>query len=375
MHYEYKGHLHIHTLHSDGAKSHADIAQDAIAAGLDFIIITDHNVWVDGVEGYYDDGKGGRVLLLVGEEVHDVRRWPQANHCLIFGAEQGLSPHAADPQTLIDAANAAGGFCYLAHPFEIGSPLGESGELDPLNWEDWEVTGYTGLEIWNYLSEFKSYLTSKPAAIRAVYHPEKLITGPFRKTMVKWDELLAGGRRVACIAGGDVHGGTYNLGPLTRTVFPYEFHFRALNNHILTTKPFSGEFAQDKQLALTALRQGHAWVGYDAAGDTAGFRFSAQGLKRQAIMGDVLKIKKGYVTFQATIPAPGHIQLVHDGEVVAETAQTSRLLYQTDEPGAYRVQVFTRFAGRKRGWIYSNPIYVQDARSKEQGASGEGRDS
>ena len=359
MHYKYKGHLHIHTPYSDGAKYHADIAQDAIAAGLDFIIITDHNVWVDGVEGYYGDAKESRVLLLVGEEVHDTRRQRQANHCLIFGAEKELSPYAAEPQALIDAANAAGGFCYLAHPFEIGSPLFKSGELAALNWEDWEVANYTGLEIWNYMSEFKSCLTGKMAAIRAAYRPAGAITGPFGKTLAKWDQLLASGRRVACIAGGDIHAKTYRLGPLARTLFPYEFHFRALNNHILTIKPFIGDFAHDKGLVLNALRRGNAWVGYDAAGDTTEFRFSAQGLKQQAIMGDTLKLKKGNVTFQITAPAPSHIQLLRNGDVVAEISETPRLLHQTDEPGAYRVQVFTRFAGRKRGWIYSNPIYVR----------------
>jgi len=361
MNYEYKGHIHIHTSYSDGAKLHADIVRDAIAAGLDFIIVTDHNLWVDGVEGYYGDEKSGRVMLLVGEEVHDVRRQPAGNHCLVLGAEQEMSPHAADPQALIDAANAAGGFCFLAHPFEIGSTVLKGGELGPLGWEDWEVTGYTGLEIWNYLSEFKSHLSSKLTAIRAAYRPERFISGPFQQTLQKWDELLTSGRRVACIAGGDIHGGAYRLGPLKRTLFPYEFQFRALNTHILTSKPLSGEFSRDKDMVLNALRQGNAWVGYDAAGDTAGFRFSAQALKRQTIMGDILTLKKGGATLQITAPGPGHIRLLRNGETVAETAARPHLLYQTSEPGAYRVEVFTRYGGAKRGWIYSNPIYIQHA--------------
>jgi hypothetical protein len=359
MHYEYKGHVHIHTVYSDGNKAHADIAEEAIAAGLDFLITTDHNVWVEGVEGYYGDDKGGRVLLLVGEEVHDVRRQPNANHCLVFGAEQELSLLGADPQALIDAANALGGFTFLAHPFEIGSPLGKGGELDAINWEEWDVQGYTGLEIWNYLSEFKSHVSGVAAAVRAAYSPEGVITGPFSETVNKWDELLSRGERVSCICGGDVHCGTHSLGPFTRTLFPYGFHFRTLNMHILSSKAMVGEFDHDKQLVLNALKRGNGWVGYDAAGDTTGFRFSAQGLKQQAIMGNTLRPKKGSVTFQITVPAVGHVQLICNGKVVAEEAGTPHLLYQTSEPGPYRVQVFTRFAGRKRGWIYSNPIYLE----------------
>ncbi len=51
--HSYSGNMHIHTRYSDGEKLHAEIAQDAITAGLDFIIITDHNTYVTGVEGYY----------------------------------------------------------------------------------------------------------------------------------------------------------------------------------------------------------------------------------------------------------------------------------------------------------------------------------
>ena len=58
------GNMHMHTLYSDGEKWHADIAEDAIAAGLDFIIVTDHNVLVQGVEGYYEN-ENGRLLLAV----------------------------------------------------------------------------------------------------------------------------------------------------------------------------------------------------------------------------------------------------------------------------------------------------------------------
>ena len=89
--YSYSGNLHIHTRYSDGEKLHAEIAHDAIAAGLDFIVITDHNVYVTGVEGYYQNGDGRRVLLMTGEEVHNVRRQPQASHFLAYGAGKELS--------------------------------------------------------------------------------------------------------------------------------------------------------------------------------------------------------------------------------------------------------------------------------------------
>ncbi|MBN1316367.1 MAG: PHP domain-containing protein [Anaerolineales bacterium] len=358
--YEYKGHIHIHTRYSDGDKLHAEIAQDASAAGLDYIIITDHNLWVDGVEGYYGHDLNKRTLLLVGEEVHDVRRQPQSNHCLVFGAEREMSPFASEPNVLFKAVEDAGGFCYLAHPFEIGSPLYKSAELDALGWSSWEVQGYTGLEIWNYLSEFKSHLVNKLAAVHAAYRPERFIKGPFSEALEKWDALLASGQQVACLGGGDVHGRVHRLGPFSRRIFPYPFHFKTLNTHILTHKPLNGEFIHDKQLVLNALHRGSAWVGYDAAGDTEGFRFSGQAHKQQAAMGETVKLKQGTVTFQISIPSSGHIRLLYNGQVVEETAERPHLMVQCKLPGAYRVEVFKHYAGQKRGWIYSNPIYVTD---------------
>ncbi|MEJ2149133.1 MAG: PHP domain-containing protein, partial [Chloroflexota bacterium] len=66
--YEYIGNAHIHTPYSDGEGSHTEIAQAAVQAGLDFVIVTDHNVLVQGVEGYYHFGTDQDVLLLTGEE-------------------------------------------------------------------------------------------------------------------------------------------------------------------------------------------------------------------------------------------------------------------------------------------------------------------
>jgi hypothetical protein len=76
-------------------------------------------------------------------------------------------------------------------------------------------------------------------------------------------------------------------------------------------------------------------------------------------MGGALKPWRSNVTFQITTPAPGHIRLVRHGEVAAETIGAAHLLYHTYEPGAYRAEVFAEFAGRKRAWIYSNPIYIR----------------
>ncbi len=347
--YEYVGNPHVHTPYSDGQALHAEVAQAAAEAGLDFVIVTDHNVWVDGCEGYH-----GKVLLLVGEEVHDVRRQPQANHLLAYNAEAELATLASDPQGLIDAVNQRGGFCYLAHPFEYPSPVGP--HLDAIPWADWDVTGYTGLEIWNYMSEFKALARNKPMAVLYAYFPGLGITGPFRATLRQWDQLLSQGKRVAAIGGADAHGNTYSLGPLSRVVFPYTHLFRCVNTHILTERPLNGILEHDKPLIYDALRSGRTWVGYDLPASTAGFRFHARSGANHALMGDELT-RTGATIFEVQTPHSADICLVHDGQIVAR-ARGQHLKHTTADPGAYRVEVYRSYQGGRRGWIFSSPIYT-----------------
>ena len=180
---EVVGNLHMPTPYSDGAKWHAQIAEEAINADLDFIIVTDHNIWVDGIEGYYANDRG-RVLVLVGEEVHNPRRDPQVSHFLVFGAEKEMACYAHDPQLLIDETRAAGGYGFLAHPFDPVMPYMDA---DSIAWHDWDVDGYHGLEIWNYMSSLKGLVNGRVSALLLALNPQKYVTGPSSKTLAKWD--------------------------------------------------------------------------------------------------------------------------------------------------------------------------------------------
>ena len=101
--------------YSDGNASHSELTLVAKKAGLDGIITTDHNIWVQGIEGYYGEGKN-RVMLMVGEEVHDRTLNPPGNHMLAIGAQKELSPFGTDPQRLIDQIQKNGGLSFIAHP-------------------------------------------------------------------------------------------------------------------------------------------------------------------------------------------------------------------------------------------------------------------
>jgi hypothetical protein len=347
--HEYVGNPHVHTLYSDGQALHAEVARAAAEAGINFVIVTDHNVWVDGCEGYYDD-----VLLLVGEEIHDVRLQPQANHLLVYNAEAELSPLASDMQALIDEASQWGGFCYLAHPHERDSKVGP--DMAALSWTNWEITGYKGFEVWNYMSEFKGLMRSKLAAVYYAYFPSRGIKGPFKATLRKWDELLSQGQRIAAIGGADAHGDTYSLGPFKRVLFPYSYLFRCVSTHILTKHPFNGNLAHDKALVYDALRSGRTWAGYDLPASTTGFRFHARSGFSSALVGEELA-RAGATIFEIQTPKSADIRLLLNGEVVARN-QGKRLKFTTALAGVYRVEAYRTYRMGRRGWIFSSPIYV-----------------
>lgn len=351
--YDYAGNIHMHTRYSDGTGSHRDIVEAAGRAGLDFVIVTDHNIWISGIEGYYQTKTGRRVMLLIGEEVHDMRRDPQCNHCLVLGAEQEMAPYTPNPQELLDQVNRAGGYAFLAHPHDPAAPLVKEPDYA---WYDWDIHGYTGLELWNYMSDVKGLVTSYWQAYQTLRHPERYVTAPSPRTLAKWDELLGKGQKVSVVGGSDGHALDYHFGPLKFVVYPYEDMFRAVNTHILLPEPLTGDFQADKPRVLQAIGRGNSWVGYDLPHPTQGFRFSGQS-RTKGVMGQEVKMDAG-ATLQVITPTKAEIRIMHNGKVAAEIKDHVSLTHIPLEPGAYRAECYIQFQGKRRGWIFSNPIYL-----------------
>ncbi len=243
--------------------------------------MTDHNVLVHGFEGYVKSG-ARRVLLLIGEEVHDQARNPQKNHLLAIGAGQEMASFASEPAALIKNIRDAGGLSFIAHPMDPAAPAFNQSDI---SWVDWAARNFTGLEIWNGLSEMKTLIRTKLHGLFYAFFPELVAHGPLQETLRRWDELLLQGRVVG-IGGSDAHALHPRLGPVRPVIYPYEFHFRAINTHVILPQAMTGDVDTDSRLIYEALAAGHCFVGYDLSRSTRGFRFSAQGRDMAASMGD-----------------------------------------------------------------------------------------
>lgn len=354
--------LHTHTRYSDGIGLHRDIAHAALQTGLDVVIVTDHNVMPQGHDGYYREGKK-RVLLLVGEEIHDQARKPQKNHLLVIGAGRDLATLGADPQTLINEVSSTKGLTFIAHPVDPAQPAFNEPDI---SWVDWDVDGYTGIELWNGFSEFKSVFKSKLHGLFYGLFPEFTSRGPFANVLAKWDDLLSKGRHVVAVGGSDAHALHANLGFLRRIIpeassgiiFPYEFHFTAINTHLFVPQPLSGDLVTDQRMIMEALSSGRAFVGYDLPLSTRGFLFTAQSRDGSAIMGEEISARGG-VTLQARLPSLAEIRLIKDGHLLRTWKRQEACTHITTEPGIYRIEAYRHYLGCRRGWIFSNPIYVK----------------
>lgn len=84
--FEYVGAIHVHSVFSDGSGEVKDIAIYANEAGLDFILLSDHNTLRALHEGY--EGWYGNTILLVGCEINDKEN---KNHLLAFGINETIS--------------------------------------------------------------------------------------------------------------------------------------------------------------------------------------------------------------------------------------------------------------------------------------------
>src|SRR5438067_11421938 len=105
--------VHLHSVHSDGTGTVDQIAAAARRAGVDVVLLTDHDTLEARRRG--EEGWHGDALVLVGEEVSPIDR----DHFLAFGVESEISRRLSGPE-ICDAVRAAGGFGFAAHPFSRG---------------------------------------------------------------------------------------------------------------------------------------------------------------------------------------------------------------------------------------------------------------
>ncbi len=346
--------IHIHTAYSDGSKLHTEIAEDAIRSGTDVLFFTDHNIYLKGIGGYFSNSDG-KVLMVMGEEIHDQSAFPQKNHILALGVGESLSKFADNRQTLINKIHSTGGLSFIAHPYDPALPA--FNETD-ISWEDWSVEGFTGIELWNGFSELKGRVKKKSAAYFYAFFPNFLPLSPPKRTLKIWDNLLNKGSKIVAIGGSDAHAIYFSAGPFKRVVFPYPYHFKTINNHILLKDQLTGTELKDRESILSALRKGNSFIANDLIRSSKGFRFYLCNRNSKIPMGESYRFENN-LKLQVILPHSADCIILKNGTQYHRSSGKNDIEIDISSAGIYRVECYKQFLGRKRGWIFSNPIYIE----------------
>lgn len=141
----YRGELHLHSRHSDGLWTPAEIAAAARPRGLDFMVLSDHNT-----TSSYDEFRSlvdPRTLVIPGAELTTYH-----GHCLALGVEDwmdwrtGLGGRSIND--VARAVRAAGGLLVIAHPDAMPDDV-----CTGCRWthDDFDPALAHGVEIWGGL--------------------------------------------------------------------------------------------------------------------------------------------------------------------------------------------------------------------------------
>jgi len=340
MKFSSKGGVHLHTTYSDGTGNIPQIACDAKKAGLDWIVITDHNNLAglhNGEEGWHDG-----IAVIIGAEISP----KNSDHYLALNIKKEI-PASLSPEEIINEVKAQGGIGFVAHPDENAC---RKNSYPPLRWSDWNLRGFDGIEIWNYMSDWGDNYNPK-FNIYNLFARHQMLKGPTNNVMKWWDELNQENNHVVPALGSlDAH--AFKVSFLK--VFPYHDTLKTITNYIFHEKELSLDFDETKKQVLTALKAGNniivnrIWTkGQDK------FCFNVISGKQKTIAGGKTSLDDSS-ELMIKLPQKARIKLINNGNTVLEQ-ETEFLEVKGLVPGKYRFEAYFK----NKPWIFSNPIICE----------------
>ena len=343
--------VHLHTTYSDGTATVGEVVAAARDAGVDLVLLTDHDslgARRDGWEGRHDG-----VVVLVGTEVS-----PKQGHYLALGVDREI-PHAGlSALEIAEAVRGAGGLGFAAHPFSQGGrmllPALARRIVLPHGWPALEdPQGCDGIELWSLTTDAAEAWRTPAEALGWLRHPETAIaSGPPAHHLARWDALSAR-RRVPAIGGLDGHQPGIRARGRVRSPLPHRRTFELLRTHLLCERPLTGAVDADWGTVLAALRTGAAWLTCPCVAPAVGARLWVErGDGTIVPMGS--EALAGHAVLRACLPQAADLRVVCDG-VTLHRAHQKALELEIDGRGVYRVEA--RIDGRL--WLLSNPVYLR----------------
>ena len=314
----WRGDLHMHTVHSDGDWTIAELISSAHSASLDFICITDHNTASHHAEIDRLRRDGAQPpLVLRGEEITTY-----GGHTNAWGLPSGtwidfrVRPGDNARMSKVAAqARRSGALISINHPFALCGGCA------------WSYTAaardFDAMEVWNGAWE--------PADEQA---------------LAMWDQILQSGRHITAIASSDSHRPNNPLGQPTTHVAAKELSRSAL---------------------LNAIRQGRVYLTGEVARPVVSFAAEAMTDKRHSrwSVGDEIRLSapgtvRFFITTEAA-PPDATVSLISNGQVVRRFPPEPNSHPQVIEIACHQNSYFRLEIRDKAGAVLAltNSIYVK----------------
>lgn len=354
---EWIGAIHVHTRTSDGSGTIDDVAEAANHAGLDFVIVTDHNKRA-AETSYYE----GDVLVAVGQETSTYD-----GHVLVLGAEPGWREgRTKETAKALELAGKAGGTRIVAHPVGTKEP-----------WE-LETDAVEGMEIWNADAEWRNDDAAdwaKALSISVVNPPYgflQMVDRPDEGLEIFANRITQ--RPFGGICSVDAHARVAIAGDVALEYPTYERMFELLRQHVLMSvePPRSGSApalqAAEAEL-YRALAAGRSYCALDALADASGLFVRVTNHTSEAVgLGESVDWT-GRAHLSVILPPAGEEAqlIVYRGAERLTMVEGRTLDLDLTEPGAYWIEARLRVPsvvghkGRYIPWILTNPVYVVDS--------------
>lgn len=362
--YDYRGAINVQTDLSSGSAHATHVIDEARRAGLDFLILTDINLFeqAESFNGYHDNllvmseaeysFLDSRVMVVNDEPVRMQRSAGDVN---VFLTDLLSQNKRANREAL----------AILAYPF-IGGQQTWTGAYPP---------GLHGLEVLNPKSiGMRAYHRSKLDVLwsflsypfNSRYAFLRLFREPNDEILV-WDKLSEQ-REFFGFAGADASSRAVPLANMFVRFPGYQKSLEIVSNHILLNSELTGSFAKDRQKIFAALKQGRFYFAIDLLGDPRGFAATVLDREKTFMMGSRIPFNPG-MRLQARLgqePQEFYEILLYRNGQRELVSNQSELQYEIKAPGTYRIVVrvipLLPLPDAKKWitWIYSNPFFVFD---------------
>ncbi|MBH1935287.1 CehA/McbA family metallohydrolase [Streptomyces sp. AV19] len=304
----YRGDGHLHSVHSDGLRTPAEIAASARAAGLDWIVTTEHNT--TSGHGAWEGLWGDDFLILTGEEITT-----RNGHVLALGTDPGVfvdwryrARDGVFPR-FARTVRRAGGLVVPAHPFAT---------CPACNWK-FGFDEADAVEVWN---------------------------GPWTQddemAVAAWDALLAGGHWLPAMGNSDAHRAPQPVGSPHTVVLADDLSRPAL---------------------LSGLRAGSSWIAESSA---VGLSFGAVSPRgAHAGMGERLRAREATIRLQATgVPPGATASFITDQGTLLTVPVPEDGLVDWRTSAARSAYVRAEVRRREGGMVaLTNPVFLGEARA------------